>query len=468
MRSARGGSRGAAFRNGDRRGVALADGSRVGVVGGGPAGSLFGYFVMDLARTAGFDLSVDLYEPRDFTSSGPAGCNHCGGIVSESLVQLLATEGVNLPEGIVQRGIDSYILHTDVGEVRIQTPLHERRIAAVYRGNGPRQSEQVLDVSFDGHLLNVAANAGVKVIRRLVSDLDRRDGLPRVSCSDGSAQNYDLLVMASGINSNLLGAVERLGFEFRRPNVTQTFIAEFRLGRDWIEQKLGRSMHVFLLDLPRLEFGALIPKGEFVTACLLGEGIDGELVESFLASPEVNACFPGGRVPFACCFCFPRINVGAAEPPYADRVVMVGDCGATRLFKDGIGAAYRTAKIAASTAVFHGVSAEAFGRHYGKACRGIERDNGIGKLLFRCGHVAQHLRPARRAMLRMTIREQERARDVRRLSQILWDLFTGSAPYRSVLAQALHPAVLTGLAWNLTLGGWSDPRGEAQRRALRG
>lgn len=438
------------------------------MVGGGPAGSLFGYFVMDLARIAGVDLSVDLYEPRDFATRGPAGCNHCGGIVSESLVQLLATEGVNLPEATVQRGIDSYVLHTDVGQVRIETPLHERRIAAVYRGNGPRQSEQMVDVSFDGHLLNLAANAGVKVIRRLVSDLDRRDGRPRVSCSDGSAQTYDLLVMASGVNSNLLGAVERLGFAFRQPDVTQTFIAEFCLGRDWIEQTLGRSMHVFLLDLPRLEFGALIPKGEFVTACLLGDGVDDELVESFFASPEVSACFPGGVVPLACCLCFPRINVGAAKPPYADRVVMVGDCGATRLFKDGIGAAYSTAKAAASTAIFHGVSAEAFGRHYGRTCRNIERDNDIGRLLFRCGHVAQHLRPARRAMLRMTTREQEGARDVRRLSQVLWDLFTGSAPYRNVLEQALHPAVLTGLVWNLALGVWSDPRGEAPRRALHG
>lgn len=40
------------------------------------------------------DLHVDIYEPRDFTKPGPAGCNMCGGIVSESLVQALAVEGV--------------------------------------------------------------------------------------------------------------------------------------------------------------------------------------------------------------------------------------------------------------------------------------------------------------------------------------------------------------------------------------
>ena len=49
----------------------------------------------------------------------------CGGIISESLVQNLAAEGINLPTTIVQRGINAYMLHTDVGSVRIDAPLNE-------------------------------------------------------------------------------------------------------------------------------------------------------------------------------------------------------------------------------------------------------------------------------------------------------------------------------------------------------
>jgi flavin-dependent dehydrogenase len=429
------------------------------VVGGGPAGSLFSYFLVDFARTAGLEVAIDLYEPRDFAMSGPASCNHCGGVVSESLVQMLAMEGVKLPEAVVQRGIDSYVLHTDVGGVRIDAPNHEKRIAAVYRGNGPRESEQLENVSFDGHLLNLVTGEGVTVLRRLVSDLRWCDGRPQVVCPDGFERTYDLLALASGINSNLLDSVERLGFDFRPPTTTETFITEFRLGRDRVEQTLGTSMHVFLLDLPRLEFGALIPKGDFVTACLLGQGVDDELVRSFLTAPDVRACFPGGVLPPVCCHCFPRINVGAAVPPFSDRLVMIGDCGATRLYKDGIGAAYRTAKAAAATAVFHGVSAEAFRRHYWPTCRRIERDNAIGKLLFGCGHVVQRLRIARRAMLRMTSHEQQQAGDGHRLSPVLWDLFTGSAPYREVLERAVHPALVAGLVWNAAVGGWADAGG---------
>ena len=118
--------------------LALDDGSRVAVVGGGPAGSFFSHFLLDMAEHVGLRVGVDVYEPRDFCRPAPIGCNMCGGIVSEALVQHLATEGINLPETVIQRGIDSYVLHMDVGTVRIETPLNEKRIAAVHRGGGPR------------------------------------------------------------------------------------------------------------------------------------------------------------------------------------------------------------------------------------------------------------------------------------------------------------------------------------------
>ena len=68
---------------------------------------------------------------------------------------------------------------------------------------------------------------------------------------------------------------------------------------------------------------------------------------------------------------------------------MVGDSGATRLFKDGIGAAYRTAKAAAKTAAFHGVDAQSFESYYAPLCRKISNDNKVGKFVF--GSTAQHV-----------------------------------------------------------------------------
>ena len=109
----------------------LDNGSSVAVIGSGPAGSFLSFFLLELAERAGLNINVDIYDNKDFSKCGPAGCNHCGGIVSESLVQLLATEDINIPTKVAQKGIESYVLHMDVGSVRIETPVHEKRIAAM-------------------------------------------------------------------------------------------------------------------------------------------------------------------------------------------------------------------------------------------------------------------------------------------------------------------------------------------------
>jgi hypothetical protein len=123
---------------------------RASALGGGPAGSLFAYFLLTFADLMDLSLDVDIYEPRDFTKPGPAGCNMCGGIVSESLIQALAVEGISLPASVVQRGIDSYQLHTSTRSVRIDTPLNEMRIAAIHRGGGRETSMRSSGVGWMG------------------------------------------------------------------------------------------------------------------------------------------------------------------------------------------------------------------------------------------------------------------------------------------------------------------------------
>ena len=430
----------------------LADGSNVAVIGAGPAGSMFAYFLQSMADTVGLDVSIDMYEPRSFCNRGPAGCNHCGGIVSESLVQRLVTEGVRLPDDVVQRGIESYTLHMDVGDVEIATPLMEKRIAAVYRGNGPKESQLLDTHSFDGYLLEMARKKKANLIPKLVTDVRRTEDCMTVSCADKTEKDYDLVVVATGVNSRLMEMLEETHLEFSRPKRTKTFICEFDLGRDVIRETFGPSMHVFLLDIPRLEFAALIPKGDFVTLCLLGDDIDEELMDRFFSSPEVRNCFPGGIIPPHACHCYPRINTREAHPAYGDRLVMIGDSGATRLFKDGIGAAYRTAKAAAKTVVFHGVDAASFEEYYAPMCRRIANDNKVGKFVFGVATLVQRARFARRGVLRMTALEQSNADSTKRMSGVLWDLFSGSASYTNVLLRTLHPKYIASLIWNLVAG----------------
>jgi flavin-dependent dehydrogenase len=423
----------------------LSDGSRVAVIGGGPAGSLFSYYLLGLAETAGLEVDLDLYEPQDFVSPTPMACNMCGGIISETLVQNLATDGINLPATVNQRGIEAYVLHMDGNRVRIDTPLQEKRIGSVYRGTGPRKLdlEKKTWKSFDGHLQQLAIDRGARPIRAKVTDVSWHDGRPGLAVKGGEPKVYDLVAVAVGVNSPALKLFEQAPLKYELPTTTKTFIREYYLGEEVIEHRLGNAMHVFLLNIPGLEFAAIIPKLNCATVCLLGDDIDKKVFESFLESPEVKSCMPPEwQLGEFECNCSPRMNVRGAERPFDDRMVFIGDSGVTRLYKDGIGAAYRTAKAAARTAVFAGVSARDFQRHYWPTCKAIKHDNTIGHLVFAVSDQIQKRRLARRAVARMVVEEQANPHLAPRMSSVMWDMFTGSATYREIFLRTLHPVFL--------------------------
>jgi hypothetical protein len=48
----------------------------------------------------------------------------------------------------------------------------------------------------------------------------------------------------------------------------------------------------------------------------------------------------------------------------------------------------------------------------------------------------------------MVVEEQGKTSEKRRMSSILWDTFTGSAPYTDILKRGLNPMVSTNLVLN--------------------
>ena len=202
-------------------------------------------------------------------------------------------------------------------------------------------------------------------------------------------------------------------------------------------------MHIFLLDIPGLEFAAFIPKGDYVTFCMLGKKMDNNLLDTFLSAPEVKAKMPPTIYnQLIACHCNPFINVKGATNPFADRIVFIGDSGVTRLFKDGIGAAYRTAKSAATTVIFEGVSKNDFKKFFWPACKHINHDNLIGKFVFSFNTLNQKFGFARSAILKMVRAEQSNQKNQKYMSTVLWDMFTGSASYREIFISTLHPGFL--------------------------
>lgn len=441
------------FSDDEETGLFLSNGSRIAVVGGGPSGSFFAFFLLKMAAAIDLDIEVDIYDPRSFSRCGPAGCNHCGGIVSESLVQILAAEGINLPPSVVQRGIESYIVHMDVGTVAIQNQVGEQRIAALYRGNGPRESCESAWESFDGYLQKLAVQKGASVVRQLITNIDWRSGYPWLQFADRSEVKYDLVSVATGVNSNFLNMLDDMPSGFKKPRTTRAYVCEYRSSEDEILRILGNSVHAFLLPIPRLEFAAIIPKGEFATVVMLGDDLDEELVHAFLTHPAVLKCLPTSALPCVCS-CAPLVNMGARKRPYGDRVVLIGDSGVTRLYKDGIGAAFRTGKAAAVTAVFQGVSAQAFQKGFWPTCRSITNDNTIGKVMFGTTTILKRLTFLRKVILRMTAREQREVSRKPHMSSLLWNMFTGSAPYTEIFTGVIHPGFIGNLALNFFANAW--------------
>ena len=186
---------------------------------------------------------------------------------------------------------------------------------------------------------------------------------------------------------------------------------------------------------------------------MLGDDLDEELVHTFLKDPAVLECLPTNSLPCVCS-CTPLVNMGARTKPYGDRIVLIGDSGVTRLLKDGIGAAFRTGKAAAETAVFQGVSEAAFNKTFWPTCQTITRDNAFGKVMFGTTRILKRLVFLRHVILRMTIREQALPTRKPHMSSLLWNMFTGSAPFTEIFYAAIRPGFIGNLAYNFVAQVW--------------
>jgi hypothetical protein len=297
----------------------------------------------------------------------------------------------------------------------------------------------------------LAKAQGAQSISEKVTDLSWNNDKPQIHTA-GAAQEYDLVVGAFGVNSPVGELFEKLGFGYRRPGGRKTYNCELELGADFVSNTLGSAMHAFLLNLPDMDFGALVPKGNYATLCLIGKKIDSGFVNFFKEHQAVkNLIRKGDGAAPASCQCSPLASMGEARHPYGDRFVFIGDCGMSRLNKDGIGSAYRTAKAAAVTAVFSGVSAQDFRRRFWPMCKTIRLDNQFGRLLYTFVDLVKKADFLTRGVMRTTKIEQGKVSSKRYMCMILWDMFTGSAPYRAVFFRSLNPRFIVSFIWNILL-----------------
>ena len=113
----------------------------------------------------------------------------------------------------------------------------------------------------------------------------------------------------------------------------------------------------------------------------------------------------------------------------------------TRFYKDTIGPAYRAAKAAATTAVTKGISAEDYSQHYWPVWQALNTASGIAQFIPAVVRQFQRRDFTRHAVVRMVSREQRPNGSPRRTSTMMWDVYTGGAPYREILLRALRPGL---------------------------
>ncbi len=418
----------------------LRQGDRVAVIGGGPAGSFFALHLIHQARQRGLELDVCIYEPRDFTAPGPAGCNRCAGILSSRLVHGLARLNVLLPETVIHNRISSYCLHTPHGTVEVPQPHPHEPILTVFRGTGPRRSGGDRRVGFDQFLLDEAESRGARRIAAAVEEVGLDGIRPKLRTGDGECE-ADLLVLAAGVNTRLM---KTLPGPYLRPPTLRMAQDEVWAGADAIRERLGNWVHVFLQRDSGLVFGTLVPKGDFISVTLLSSPQRPVTIQQFLEHPQVRRWLPEGGT--QCCGCRPRIPLGPARQPYGERLVAIGDAAVCRLYKDGIGSAFRTARAAARTAVQAGVGAREFRRHYLPVCRDTARDNTYGRMLFGLQDRIKGSRRLFTLQAQVMLRENNAPYPDRHMDQINWGMFTGAHSYRRIFRKLFAPRLWLSFA----------------------
>ena len=426
---------------GARKHLTLSDGAEVAVIGGGPAGSFFSIYTLKLAKDLGKKLHLKIFDRKTFTSQGPAGCNMCAGVISETMVQHLAIDGINIPPTVVQRSIDSYCFHTLVGEVYIKSPrLQQRGIATTYRGGGPKGSSGRDILSFDEFMLQKATEEGATVERTVIDEIKLDGDKPILYSNKKPLMEPDLLVGAFGVNARTVEKFRDLGFGYVPPETIRCMQTELELDKEWVNKYFGNAIHVFLLNMPGVKFAAITPKSDYATISLLGKQINKETVQAFVAHPAMQKMLPKGwQLPDRFCHCFPKITLNPAHKPFADRIVIVGDAASARLYKDGIGSAYVTGKAAAYATMLYGISETDFAEYYLPTCKAIDKDNVFGKVLFTINDYVTSSPLLGKGFFNTVRHEQENPSNGTPHSSILWDMFTGGRNYTEIFYSAIRP-----------------------------
>jgi flavin-dependent dehydrogenase len=441
--------------------VSLDPATRVVVIGGGPAGTLFAIQLHLMLRAQRRTVrSVTIVERKgEFTDFGRRGCNLCAGVLTSSLVHKLERLGIVLSgfPGLIQRRLSGYLLSTPRGTLDLPNLSVASRIYSVNRGRGPDHRTTRHARSFDASLLAHARALGAaEVLKGAVCGLERlpRDGGWELRLDEGErVLRAEFLVVACGVNTKLFPALERVEPTFRAPLVARGMQAELPMTARGVTELLrNRAVVVTSTRFPRLRMIALTPKCRHLTLTAIGADstyrCDRSQLRRIIELLQARELLPPrGHSPAPACMCEPSFPIWPARHPYSERLVIIGDAsGFCRFLKNGIESALETARLAAETAVQRGIDRRSLREGYYRRALRIHRDNRYGRLVERFYRFVLHVPHMERALLDNAMREPPHgSRFTAPIRWSLWNLFSGVAPYREIWRHFLSPGVQLSL-----------------------
>jgi flavin-dependent dehydrogenase len=434
---------------------------RVAVIGGGPAGTFFAIQYLRLTIERGIKAEVTIFEPKQFEQSGASNCNCCQGVISSALVDQLCRLGLKIPERVIQQRISRYRLITGAGSVCLDAP-DGAHIFTVYRGHGPNPDESG-PLSFDQFLLDTALKLGARKVSERIARIrfEQRAGPSPAVLTDYEGRSYsaDMIIGAFGVNSTTGHEFEQLGFGYRRPSTHAAVMAEFPLVHAADQEGAGNEITVFIPGSRLVQFAVLTPKKDYVTVSLIGKGLNSKDIDQFI--PELTGNSSGTDLAVAQsprCRCAPRFPVRHSPRLAMAHCMIVGDAGISRYYKKGIDSALRSASLAARVLAEYGpADVKNLQRCYERPIqREFRFDNLLGQMMFRMYLMINRYPSLTLAHLRLARGECALAGiAMHRLRWVLWNMFTGDAPYRIILLHCLDPRLAFGVICSIlrTLAG---------------
>ncbi len=450
----------------------LKNGDKVVVIGGGPAGSFFAIHLLRKAKASNKHIDVIIVEKKKQLHQIDSpwirlGCNFCAGGISPRLYSILKEEKIDIPQEIIQEEFT----HIWIQGLWKNVPLRvakDTSMLSVFRGSLPHKRRDKGE-GFDAILLKTALKEGAHILSEEVQSIRyNASGRLQVILKGPKVGNQfldaDFVVVSTGINASktqdenpLIQSIKKINPDYKSVSVRKSFIFELDVGRDYLKRYMNKEVYFIEYgskSLP-LEHIALIPKQNYLTVALIGECIDKaaqgdrqRIIREFFLLPHIQRILPHIDKPesFVVCMCAPLLTVGPAKFPYANRLAIIGDAAGTRLYKDGLYAAYITAKALAETILSEGIDRRTLAKEYGIALKWLAEENRYGRLVFRWIRLTFSTALLSRIVYQTFATEMKlREESQRPLGRILYKVACGTADYREIFKGMFSLSVLRSI-----------------------